>query len=416
MNAPTRKTIPVLTDAAFELFGDYLWQFRQDLIDRHYSEASVKKYLRCLGALAEMMKAEKLAFDDLDEARALALVAKTGWIKKRRTYAAFMARRFVRFLSERGIGKPPLPPTAKEIARTELRRDYEAYLRRQRGLSERTIFHSWRLADRFLEFRFGDDIGDLGHITPTDVAGFLQHLTTRTPPLRDKTTSSHLRNFFRYLFQTGKTAINLALGIPSIAQRYGARLPRHLTPEQVDTLLEAVRADTPRGRRNYAMVLLLARLGLRPPEVIAIQIDDIDWRSGELVVRGKGARHDRLPLLPDVGEALADYIRLDRVTTSRTLFVIERAPHRPFKDAQILNAILKDAFARTGLTPPAPYVGAHVLRHSLATNLVRRGASLEEISDTLRHRSRASTLIYARLDLDGLRSIAQPWPVAGGAP
>jgi integrase/recombinase XerD len=416
MNAPTRKTIPVLTDAAFKLFGDYLWQFRQDLIDRHYSEASVKQYLRCLGALAEMMKAEKLALDDLDEARALALVAKTGWIKKRRTYAAFIASRFIQFLSEQGVGKPPLPPTAKEIAWAELRRDYEVYLRRQRGLSERTIFHSWRLADRFLEFCFGDDIGDLSQITPTDVAGFLQHLTTRTPPLRDKTTSSHLRNFFRYLFQTGKTATNLALGIPSIAQRYGARLPRHLTPEQVDTLLEAVRTDTHRGRRNYAMVLLLARLGLRPPEVIALQIDDIDWRSGELVVRGKGARHDRLPLLPDVGEALADYIRLDRVTTSRTLFVTERAPRRPFKDAQILNAILKDAFTRTGLTPPAPYVGAHILRHSLATNLVRCGASLEEISDTLRHRSRASTLIYARLDLDGLRSIAQPWPVAGGAP
>jgi integrase/recombinase XerD len=163
------------------------------------------------------------------------------------------------------------------------------------------------------------------------------------------------------------------------------------------------------------MILLLARLGLRPPEVIAMQIDDIDWRSGEILVRGKGDRHDRLPLLPDVGAALADYIRLDRVTTSRALFVTERPPHRPFAGSQILNAILRDAFARTGLKPPAPYVGSHILRHSLATNLVRRGASLEEISDTLRHRSRSTTMLYARLDLDGLRSIAPPWPDAGGA-
>jgi site-specific recombinase XerD len=116
-----------------------------------------------------------------------------------------------------------------------------------------------------------------------------------------------------------------------------------------------------------------------------------------------------------VGEALADYIKSDRKTPSRALFVTEREPHRPFKNAQLLNNILRVAFAKTGLKPPAPYVGSHILRHSLATNLVQRGASLEEIADMLRHRSRASTMLYARLDIDGLRSIAQPWPVEGGA-
>ena len=279
---------------------DHLRRFRQHLIDRHYSDNTVGAYIRCIGALLVMMRAEKIGLGDLDETRALELVTRTGWIEKRRTYAAFMARRFVRFLSEQGVGKPPPPPTAKEIARVDLRRDYEAYLRRQRGLSETTIYHSWRLADRFLEFRFGEEVGDLAQISPADIASFLQHLTTRTPPLRDKTPSSHLRNFFRYLFQAGKTTTDLASGIPSVAQRYGARLPRHLTPEQVDLLLGSVRSDTPRGRRNYAMVLLLARLGLRPPEVVAMQIDDIDWRSGEILVRGKGDRHDRLPLLSDL--------------------------------------------------------------------------------------------------------------------
>ena len=180
----------------------------------------------------------------------------------------------------------------------------------------------------------------------------------------------------------------------------------------VEILINAVRSDT---RRHYAMVLLLARLGLRAQEVMAMQIDDIDWRSGEIVIRGKGKRHDRVPLPPDVGEALTDYIKLERRTTSRALFVSIRSPHQPFKRSRILNKILKEAFAKTELTPPPPYVGAHILRHSLATNLVRRGASLEETGDMLRHRTRASTMIYARLDLDGLRSIAQPWPVAGGA-
>lgn len=292
----------------------------------------------------------------------------------------------------------------------ELRHDYEDYLRRQRGLSERTIGHCWRFADRFLVFRFGEGDVDLGAITAVDIVGFLQKLTAREAPFRDKTPPTHLRNFLQYLFRRGLTPTNLALGVPSVAQRYGARLPRHLSPEQVEAVLEAVRADARYGRRNYAMVMLLARLGLRAPEVIAIRLEDLDWRSGELLVRGKGQSHDRVPIPPDVGEALTDYIRYHRVSASRALFVAARAPHAPFKDGQVLNDVLKRAFARSGVTPPCRYVGSHVLRHSLATNLIRQGASLAEVGDMLRHRSRTSTMIYAKLDVDGLRSIARPWP------
>ncbi len=163
------------------------------------------------------------------------------------------------------------------------------------------------------------------------------------------------------------------------------------------------------------MVLLLARLGLRPTEVIAMEIDDIDWRSAEIMVRGKGQRFDRIPLPHEVGEAIAQYIQLERVTASRRLFVTNHAPRVPFKDAYVLNSILKSALASAGVRPPVPHVGANLLRHSLATTLVKRGASLEEISNVLRHRSRASTMIYARLDLKGLRSIAPRWPKQGGA-
>jgi integrase/recombinase XerD len=411
MQTPTSTTLPRSSGPAYALFGDHLEQFLQSLVAQHYAASTVHHYLGCLDTLAERMQADHLRLAELDEAQAQALIATMGWPAPRRIAATGSVRRFVRFLRAQGVGKPP---TAQEHARTALRQAYEAYLRRHRGLRERSIFHAWRIADRWLTFRFGAALGDLAQLSLTDITDFLQHLAQRTPPLRDKTIASHLRNFCRYLFQAGITATNLAEGIPSVAQRYGTRLPRHLTPEQVERLLDAVRTETPRGRRNYAMVLLLARLGLRPPEVIAIQLDDIDWRAGELLVRGKGARHDRLPLLPEVGAALAAYIRCDRVTTSRTLFVTERPPHRPFKGTAVLNLILKEAFARAGLTPPTPYVGAHILRHSLATTLVRGGASLEEVAETLRHRTRASTLLYARLDLEGLRTIAQPWPGTGG--
>jgi site-specific recombinase XerD len=298
----------------------------------------------------------------------------------------------------------------------KLRVEYEDYLRVQRNLSERSIYHCWRFADRFLDFRFKNRRLDLPKITAADIAQFMQHLVSRRRPFRDKTPPTHLRNFFQFLFRSGRTNANLAPSVPRIAHRHGSALPRYLMPEQVETVIAAVNADTALARRNYAMVLLMARLGLRAREVIAIQIDDIDWRAGELLVRGKGGLHDRLPLPQDVGEALANYIRQDRVTTSRALFVWHRAPHSPFTDSQVINDVLRKAFKKAGVEPPTRYVGSHILRHSLATNMLRRGASLAEIGEVLRHRARRSTMIYAKLDVEGLRSVAREWPVtAGGA-
>lgn len=160
------------------------------------------------------------------------------------------------------------------------------------------------------------------------------------------------------------------------------------------------------------MVLLMARLGLRSTEVIAIKLDDIDWRSGEITIHGKGRFHDKGLLLEDIGESIADYIRHERKGSFRRLFVGNPAPYKPFKDAQVLNTILMQALETTDIPKPKQYTVSHILRHSLATNLVRHGASLEEISNTLRHRSRQTTLLYARQDIDGLRTIAQSWPLA----
>jgi integrase/recombinase XerD len=166
-----------------------------------------------------------------------------------------------------------------------------------------------------------------------------------------------------------------------MARRHDARLPRFLDAEQVEAVLEAVR-DNPRlGRRNYAMVLLLARLGLRAPEVIAIQLDDIDWRASELIVRGKGQRHDRVPIPPDVGEALTDYIRHDRISASRALFVTDNAPHGPFVNGQEINTILKAAFTQCEVKPPSPmldrmsYATAWQLIWCARVHLWRRSAT-----------------------------------------
>jgi len=217
MNGHPQMAIDGVTATAAQLFGDHLDRFRQHLLGQHYADGTVRRYMGCISVLSELMKLEKVSLAELDLAHALTLLAKTGWTSRRRTYADFMARRFIRFLTERGIGKPPLTPTAEEIARAALKSDYQNYLRRQR-LSERTVFHAWRFAERFLRFRFGEANGDLSQITSADIIDSLQYLTARTPPFRDKTPSTYLRNFFRYLFKAGKTATNLSLAIPSVAR------------------------------------------------------------------------------------------------------------------------------------------------------------------------------------------------------
>ena len=221
-----------------------------------------------------------------------------------------------------------------------------------------------RFADRFLDRRFGDHMLDLAALNARDVVAFMEHLLSRKRPFRDKTPATHLRSFFQYLFAQGLTTTNLSLCVPRAHKPWGARLPRHLSPDEVEAVLASVRANPRRGARDYAMLLLMARLGLRALEVMAIQLDDIDWRAGELLVRGKGQRHDRLPIPTDVGEAISKYLREDRTSaTTRALFVTLRAPNRPFKDSQVINDILKEAFTATGVKPPTPYVGSHVLRH-----------------------------------------------------
>ena len=331
-----------------------------------------------------------------------------------RSYGKFCVGRFIEHLIEAGVATVPQPPAKRSTARERLREEYEAYLRRQRGLAESTIGNSLHYMERFLAFRFGDKLGDLKAITPDDIVAFLCKLKAGAKPRRYKALPSHLRSLFKFLFWSGKTKRNLADSLPRVATA-SDNLPRYLKPEEIQRLIEAVRTDDAIGRRNYAMLLLMARLGLRAPEVIAIQLDDIDWRAGEILIRGKGKLHDRMPLPTEVGEAIVDYIRNGRAGDSRALFVSARTPHLPFKDAQIINTVLRDAFGRTGLKPPQKYVGSHLLRHSLATDMLRKGASLDEIGDVLRHRSRMTTTIYAKYDIDALRSIARPWPVGGDA-
>ncbi len=206
--------------------------------------------------------------------------------------------------------------------------------------------------------------------------------------------------------------MDLARYVPAPARRQLSGLPKYMPAEDVERLLQSIDRDGPQGQRDYAIVLLLARLGLRVNEVATLRLEDVDWSAGELVIHGKGSRVERLPLPWDVGEALSHYLRVARPRCSaRQVFLCLRAPRRAFCSGSAVGTIVRRALARADLHPP--HQGAHLLRHSLATRLLRNGASLAEIGELLRHRNLDTTRIYAKVDERALSRLAAPWPGGG---
>lgn len=292
---------------------------------------------------------------------------------------------------------------------------FDAYLTAERGLSAASKVSYWFTVRRFLAGCAGAQTTlDPAALEQTHVTEFLVRHASEVSTRTLQTMASALRSFLRFLFRQGWTAMDLSTSVVAARSWRHAGLPRYLAADDVERLVHSCDLSTPIGRRDHAILLLLARLGLRATEVVALTLDDVDWRAGEILVRGKGKFHDRLPLPNDVGAALAAYLRLDRsrVATTRRFFLRLTGASQAFVDGQAINGVLGRALARTEVRMPAKWIGSHVFRHSLATTMIRRGASLSEIGDVLRHRSADTTTIYAKVDLNGLRSIAKPWPVA----
>lgn len=290
---------------------------------------------------------------------------------------------------------------------------YTAHLEIERGLVRGTIETYIPFVRRFLTERFGERHLSLRELIASDVSGFVLRWAHSHSPGRAKLMVTALRSFLRFLFTRGEIETDLADCVPSVADWRLSTVPKHLSKEQVECVIATCDRKTSTGRRNYALLLLLARLGLRAGEVVALELGDIDWRAGEVWIRGKGSYHDRMPLPVDVGKALAVYLRRDRPTCStRRVFVRVRAPHRGFRGSSAVDCIVSTALRKAGLNPPAR--GAHLLRHSLATEMLRSGASMTEIGQVLRHRNPNTTEIYAKVDMRRLRRLAQQWPVEDG--
>jgi site-specific recombinase XerD len=277
--------------------------------------------------------------------------------------------------------------TAGPLEVSTVKAAFDAYLTEERGLSIASKVSYWFIVKRFLT-GCGSALPtfDPGAVGPTQVTEFLVRHAAEVSTRTLQTMASGLRSFLRFLFRRGWTATDLSSSVLAARSWRHAALPRYLGTEDVERLVRSCDLSTPIGRRDHAILLLLARVGLRATEVVALCLDDVDWRAGEILVRGKGHFYDRLPLPHDVGAALAAYLRHDRRGPTRRIFVRAVGTPGPFTDGQAVNEVLKRALVRTGVRMPAKWIGSHVLRHSLATTMIRRGASLGEIGDVLRRR------------------------------
>jgi integrase/recombinase XerD len=388
----------------------YVSGFVAALVEHGYTPVSAAHQLRLMAHVSRWLASEGLEADDLSPARVEEFVA----VRRAAGYKNYVTPRalvgLLEHLREVGVVPPAGELPLSEVE--ELLGGYRIWLCSERGLASVTARNYADMVRPFLAARV-NVVGelDLRTLAAGDVLAFVLAECPHRRPGSAKLLVTALRSLLGYLHVEGVIARPLAPVVPSVAGWRLAGLPRGLGAEQVTALLDSCNLETAVGVRDLAILKLLVRLGMRRGEVAALALDDIDWRSGEILVRGKGSRLGRLPLPVDVGDALADYLRRARPVSAegRAVFVRVKAPHRALSAAGISQVVIA-AGQRAGLGR----VNAHRLRHTTATELLRSGAPLVEIGQLLRHRSQQTTAIYAKVDRERLRALARPWPSSGG--
>jgi site-specific recombinase XerD len=375
-----------------------------------YRFRTIREHLCLFANLNAWISARGLALCELD-AHALERFAKRH-LRRRRGGAGEMPA-LLRLLGIlRGAGVTPAArPLAPTPART-LADSYRIFLREERGCASWTVSNYARHIDHFLDGLFGSRKVKFSRIRMSAVTAFVERNAREHNQGHTKQAVTALRSFLRYLHYCGHLQSDLSCAVPTVAHWRMTALPKHLPAGAVQTVLDACERTSAVGRRNHAILLLLARLGLRAGEIVALQLEDIDWADASLTVRSRKGGWARLPLPADVGEAIAQYLEDVRPPCAcRNIFLRVVAPHAPLSGSPVIAAIVMEALKKAGVS--SPHTGAHVFRHSLASEMLRRGASLQEIGQVLRHKDPETTAIYAKVDLGALRRLAVAWP--GGA-
>ncbi len=382
---------------------------RGALLARGYATLSATNLLRVAAHMSRWLEERSLCLKQLNRGRIEEFFA----VRRAERSSFFTVRALapiLRYFEDAGLVSITADATVSSGTADLLLHSYAEYLQRERCLTSGCVCYYSTVARDLLRWRFAEDeVHDLAELKAHEVTSFALHLTARYSVGTAKYAVSALRSFLHYLFLQGEVDVDLRGALPAIAGWRLRGLPKALAASQVRRLLRACDRRRHVGRRDYAILLLLARMGLRACEVSAVELEDIDWRDGEIFVRGKGSRGERLPLPREIGSALAIYLRLSRPRVStRRLFLCVRAPHGPLERTAV-TAVVRYACMRASL----PVVGPHRLRHTAATEMLCAGSTLDEIPQVLRHRSRNTTAIYAKVDRNALRQLVWRWP--GGA-
>jgi len=413
MNDPCVPSPMVLRRLQAGPLGAYVDAIVGDLADRGFAAATATYALRLLADLSTWLQGQGRSVAGLDESMVEAFLRHRYQRRRPNREDHPTLARLLAQLREAAVAAPLRPAVASD-EQSAIKAAFRQHLIGQRNLAPATVRRYLDTVGRFLDGRFATSPPlELGALGAQDVNRFMLEQARRYSAGHVQLLASALRGFLRFLRQTGAIATDLAHCVPAPARRQLAGLPKFMPAEDVERLLQTSNRDGPQGRRDYAILLLLARLGLRAQEIASLRLEDVDWDAGELVIHGKGGGVERLPLPWEVGEALSRYLRAVRPACStRQVFVCLRAPRRGFRNGNAVGTIVCRALARADLHPS--HRGAHLLRHSLATRLLRHGASLVEIGELLRHRNLDTTRIYAKVDERTLGALALPWP--GGAP
>lgn len=385
--------------------GLHIQQLADELSEHGYTRLSGRVRIRTLSRFGRWLNKCSIPVQDLTSAHVTTYVERYGSVKCGDKKVLLM---LLDLLSRKGLLARPVQFHAYTEAESIVAK-FSNYLRQQRALASGTIrYHSQYLA-MFLAFRFSDGPIDLSKIEAKDFIIFVQKEAARRTPMSAKNVTTVLRSFAVYLFSAGIIDRDLSVSVPTVCCRSLTGIPKGLTREQAARVLTCCDRKTVTGRRDYAVLLLLARLGLRAGEVAALRLEDIDWTAGTVTVLGKGAKVSKLPLPHDVGQAIAASLSRDRPSvSSKNVFLRISAPHRGFQGSRSVCQIVRNALARAGVESRSK--GAHQFRNTLASQMLANGASLPDIGRILRHENPKTTFLYAKVDLQALRPIAKSWP------
>lgn len=395
--------------------GPYLDLLTSALREQRYACYTIRYYLGAADAFGRWLCRQGVAIADADETAVSHYIASVerrpsrSRVKGRLPKAATGLRHLLEILRQQGVvtrRREVLPPSGAEQWLSR----YDHYLKHALGSAPATRQKQLYFAKRFLATLYGSGVPDWSLLRAEAVTEFVQQEAARRRGFGRKSPARAIRSLLRYLVTQGDIPAGLEAAVPTISSWKLASLPVHLSAEEVARVIQACADGTPMGLRNHAILLLLARLGLRAKEVARLSLDDIDWTEGCLLIRAGKTHHERLlPLPEDVGQALITYLQQGRPASShRSLFLQHTAPFHSLQTASAISSIVRHSLSRAGLQ--ARCQGAHLFRHTIATQMVCRGASFKEVADVLGHQSLETTFIYAKLDLAALSGVALPWP------